>query len=469
MLGRREATSLRGGWLMRSRLRELAVLDNRVHEGNVFGFAEGPVLVDPSSADEVQNGRGRILGGGISMISRDLRLSLKGEHRSVVASAQVGEAINRRFYSFVGGIQQGVAKPKTDEFIELKIHPRYKDNIERYVRVIRSLPIRESAAEQAARIALLERQLMDPITSSNAALRLEALGKPGIKTLAKGLESDDEEVRFYAAESLAYLDESAAAAPLGQLARDVPAFRAFALAALSAMDDFSAYEALQALLAAPSAETRYGAFRALWAMNPRDPLVKGEDLGEQFSYHVLTSTGTPMIHITRSFRPEVVLFGAGERFQNPLVLEAGKSIMVRTLDDDRVTVSCFAVGEPDQKRVVSNKVDDVIRAIVDLGGQYPDVVQALQQAKASGALACRLEMDAVPRAGRLYNRKGDIVTEEESEGAESVASNPLPELFSSKGADKDAAKSSDKAKKSEDKPEKRGFGKGLLGKLTGRE
>ena len=51
-----------------------------------------------------------------------------------------------------------------------------------------------------------------------------------------------------------------------------PAFRAFALAALSAMDDMAAYDALDQLLEVPSAETRYGAFRALWAMNPQDDL-----------------------------------------------------------------------------------------------------------------------------------------------------------------------------------------------------
>ena len=38
------------------------------------------------------------------------------------------------------------------------------------------------------------------------------------------------------------------------------------------------------------------------------------------------------------------------------------------------------MGQPDQKRLVGTKVDEVIRAIVELGGTYPDAVQALQQA-----------------------------------------------------------------------------------------
>ena len=55
-------------------------------------------------------------------------------------------------------------------------------------------------------------------------------------------------MRFYAAEALAYLDRREAAEPLGQIARDQPAFRVFALTALSAMQDYAAYEQLRDLL-----------------------------------------------------------------------------------------------------------------------------------------------------------------------------------------------------------------------------
>ncbi len=58
----------------------------------------------------------------------------------------------------------------------------------------------------------------------------------------------------------------------------------------------------------------------------------------------------------------------------------------------------------DQKRVVSTRVDEVLRAIVELGGTYPDVVQALQEAKAGGALEGRFEVEALPEGGRNYQR-----------------------------------------------------------------
>ena len=121
---------------------------------------------------------------------------------------------------------------------------------------------------------------------------------------------------------------------------------------------------------------------------------------------MLDVPGPPMIHVTRSRRPEIVLFGraaAARRVRLPW-RPATKSWSAAS-GPGEIAVSKFAVGEPDQKRIVSDRVDDVIRAIVDLGGTYPDVVQALAEAKVRGALASRFEVDALPEAGRTYDRK----------------------------------------------------------------
>lgn len=434
--GRSLTSSLRDGWLMETRLKELAVRGNQVLDGHVLGLAEGPVLIDPSAdadSDQVMLGRGRVLGGGVALKSRPLGLILKPNYQSVANSSQIGTALNRRFYMYRVGLEQGVATPKTDEFVELVVHPRYKDNIGRYMQVVRSVPLRESATERLARLKLLERQLFDPVTSSTAALRLEAIGHEAVDTLAGGIEADDAEIRFYAAEALAYLDEPRAAAPLAQAARDEPAFRVFALTALSAMDAVEAYDALSGLLTAASAETRYGAFRALWAMNARDPVIRGEVLGDQFSYHVLDVEGPPMIHVTRNYRAEVVLFGKDQRFRMPLALNAGKKIMINSTGDNRVVVSRYDVGQEDQRREVSNRVDEIIRAAVEVGATYPDVVQMLQEAKAARVLAGRFEVDSLPVAGRTYVRqksggKPDADQPESSE-QQFVVTNPFPDLF----------------------------------------
>src|SRR6185312_14471861 len=107
------------------------------------------------------------------------------------------------------------------------------------------------------------------------------------------------------------------------------------------------------------------------------------------------------------------------------------------LNGERITVSRFAAGAEPKQQVVSAKVDDVVRAIVALGGTYPDVVQALQQAKADGALPSRFEVDCLPQPGRQYDRVADAsrtdggdsaVVPDSAEKAIEVAT-PLPELF----------------------------------------
>ena len=62
-----DSSSIRYGWLLSTRLTELAVLGEQIREGHLLGLAEGPVLVDPSADPETDPAlavRGRILGGG---------------------------------------------------------------------------------------------------------------------------------------------------------------------------------------------------------------------------------------------------------------------------------------------------------------------------------------------------------------------------------------------------------------------
>ena len=71
---------------------------------------------------------------------------------------------------------------------------------------------------------------------------------------------------------------------------------------------------------------------------------------------------------------------------------------------DQVTVSKVTLGETDQKRVVSARLDDVVRAVVSLGGSYADVVEVITEAKRRGILTAHLAVDAVPRSGRSTDR-----------------------------------------------------------------
>lgn len=424
-----ETKSLAGGWMMQARLKEMAMLGGSVHEGHVLAIAEGPVLVDPvmsGNADAAAEKRGLVLGGGVALKSRNLALVMRSKEKSAPLSKRIGDVINRRMYSFIKGSKRGVANPKTDEYIELLVHPRYENNLNRYMRVVRCIPLFETPQQQIERLDLLEKQLFDPVTSAQAAIRLEAIGKDAVRVLKKGLESTDPEVRFYSAEALAYLDESMAVPALADAARNHPAFRAYAFTALSALNDVQASDALRDLFDVASAETRYGAFRALREMDERDPMLRGEHLNEQFWLHTVPSSGPPMIHLTHSKRPEVVLFGEGQKFKVPFVLEAGSSIIIKSTPAGQVSVARFKVGAADKRVVVENSIADVVRAMAEVGGDYPAVVHALQQARRDGALTSRLEVDAIPERDREYRRRQAEENEPEVGDAPEVADRRTP-------------------------------------------
>ena len=235
-----DTTSLSGGWLMPTRLAEMAILGQRVRDGHVLGDAEGPLLVDPVSGgtlDSKSKIRARVPGGGVSRTTRQIGLIIAPEHRSIALSKRVGDTINRRFHAVIKGTKRGVATPKTERFLDLDIAPAYEHNLPRYIRVIRAIAVVEPPAGRHARMELLSRQLADPVTAPSAALKLEAIGRDALPVLKQGLESSDAEVRFAAAEALAYLGESTAATHLAEAALHLRSARPAALAALQVLDD----------------------------------------------------------------------------------------------------------------------------------------------------------------------------------------------------------------------------------------
>lgn len=403
-----ETKSLRGGYLLETKLRDYAVLGGMIREGHILGVVEGPIMVEPDAkGDKFSALRGKVLGGARNLKTRQLALVLKPKHQNISTSAQVGRAIQTRFQTYEGGIQKGAANPKTNEYVDLKVHSRYKHNLPRYLQVVRMIPLRENASQRIARLPVLERKLLDPISSARAALQLEALGTESIDTLKKGLKSESVEVRFYSAEALAYLGERDCAYGLAELAKQEAAFRIYALTALASLDEVTAYDALRELVDSASSETRYGAFRALWKMDPDDPFIRGETLGEQFSYHVIDTIGPNLIHATASFRPEIVVFGRDQRLRTPCLLEAGPRIVVTSKVRGKVQVHKLSLNEPEQQREVTDRLDDVLRAVVEVGGGYPDVVQMLTQAKTQALLEGKFEIDALPEAGRTLGGRSD--------------------------------------------------------------
>lgn len=468
---RSRTESLRGGWVMPARMRQVVVIERSLHSGDVAGIGQGEVLVDAlfnNSVEKVDELRGRVIGGGIVMQPRTFGLGIYDEHSSVRTSSMIGAAINERFHHFDRGEQSGVAKPLRDNQVELALHHRYKHNFDRYKYVLLNIAVGETPAERSVRLLKLDRMLHEPVTAQRAAIRLEAIGNEAAPILRKGAQSADAEIRFYAAEALAYLDDAAAAEPLFEAARDERAFRWRAMTALAAMEHYSAQDALVKLLDSPSAETRYGAFRALRASDSSDPIVAGQVMGKSFGYHVIGCKAEPVIHFAKSKRPEIVVFGHGQRMDPPAFLFAGKEIMIKSVDREKLKVSIFKPGKDTESVFCSPTVDDLVRAIVEVGGGYPEVLSAIQSAKAGGYLDARVEVGALPSPSRRFHRDehaGNYNTDEPASRYQ--VTNEIPAMFEDKLDEEPSSSASDELLDDPDIEAPEPTDKGWLGTMQG--
>jgi hypothetical protein len=217
---------------------------------------------------------------------------------------------------------------------------------------------------------------------------------------------------------------------LQEAAEREPAFRVFALAALSATMSPEAVTALLPLFQQESVETRYGAFRALTNIAPNEPSVAPLKIKGEYHLHVIDSQAPPVVHLTQRRKMEVVIFGAEQRLQTPVMLRAGHYILIRSQPTgDRLIVTWIAPGRPEQRREVSTRLVDLLLAMDEFGAQYPDVVQMLIEADRQGNLPGRLAIDELPRAGRVYVRPQAAENRDHASESQIGGSGDVPNLF----------------------------------------
>jgi flagellar basal body P-ring protein FlgI len=409
---RTTTTSLRGGWLMDGILTEHISVGNEVHSGSKVARSGGHVLVDAAirkDMDDPKLTQGVILGGGIVERDRPLGLQVRKEYVPTYCSPIVAEAINRRFHVYHRGSKQGAAEPKRDNYIQLLVHPQYYNNVVRYMRVIQSIPIPSKEKRIMERVETLRLQLQRPETAVQAAIRLEALGEDGIPVLKEALDSPNAEIRFYAAESLAYQDIRDAAEPLTEIARTQPAFRFRALMALGAMQKIAGQEGLISLLDEESAETRYGAFRVLRKTLPRhDPMISERILDADFHLHVVSSIASPLVHVATQERAEVVIFGDSVKIKTPLLAFAGRGISVRADRPGDVTIKRLSVEDQDDEVIkTTDEVANIIQGLSSVGADYPAIIDFLTEIKEDHSLTAKLEFSAIPDLNRTFDRVED--------------------------------------------------------------
>ena len=165
------------------------------------------------------------------------------------------------------------ATAKTPSFLVLRVPELYHQNQEHYFRVVQLLPMIDSPELRTRRAAAWSKELLDPTTAGVAAMKLEGLGAATSKLSKRASRAPIRRSASSAAESLAYLNDTAGVDTLGETAIQNKKFRVYALAALAAMDQPASHLKLRKLMDEPEIELRYGAFNALRTLDPHDPFL----------------------------------------------------------------------------------------------------------------------------------------------------------------------------------------------------
>jgi hypothetical protein len=424
-----KTTSLRGGYLQACLLYQYEYAGSldpayrnpeQMLKGKPYVRAEGRLQVGLGDGDdEAKVRQGRIWGGGRVRADIPLQLLLKPENSFAVVADNIATRINGNFHSPFVGVSGGqIATAKSDKVVYLNVPEQYRHNLPRFMRVVRMVPLRENApsgrSENSATAKKgpttggadsgvpyrrqLQEDLLDPHRAVAAALRLEALGTDSIPTLKTGLSSEHVVVRFCSAEALAYLDSPSCGEELARLVETQPLLRAYCLTAMASLDQAICHVKLAELLASPNPEARYGAFRALRALDEKDPALHGELLNKSFWLHHVATESPAMVHMATSRRAEIVLFGEDSYLKAPFAIRTGDFAITAADGDTRCTIAHCSTQEGTSHRQCSLKLDDVLHTLAVEGGMYPEAVELLRQAHRGGNLSCRVEVDALPQA-----------------------------------------------------------------------
>jgi hypothetical protein len=126
---------------------------------------------------------------------------------------------------------------------------------------------------------------------------------------------------------------------------------------------------------------------------------------DPFGLYVVDSEGPPLIHVSRSRRSEIVVFGRQQKLFPPIVLDTGSIFLNAAANDDKIELSKIVpsrFGDGDVKMTTSLELAEVVRKTASLGATYPQIVAVLENAKKQRNLAGDLVVDAVPVTNRVY-------------------------------------------------------------------
>lgn len=333
-------TSLEGGTLYTTLLRP-----GRPTMGSVQAFelaqAYGPIFINPFAEpgavgkDTINRISGRIMNGGT--VVKDLPLKLRLANPSHARAKILQDAINTRF-PLEPGQRDATAHGESDELIEIRVPPSFRNRSEEFVDLLQHTTIRQANPEGSA--TTVKRALLaNPLVSKAASLRWQALGNR-VLPIIRDLYGDPEETpRMAALRAGAKLDDALVTPHLIQMTKT--GSDQVRLEAIKLLSDLSfnplVDNALTELLSDDDVEVRLEAYEGLAKRS--NPSLSRTNVDGKFVLDVVEST-KPMIYITQAGTPRIVVFGTDLAVERPLTLSAwsGRFMIKAEPDESQIEV-----------------------------------------------------------------------------------------------------------------------------------
>lgn len=318
-----QTTSLDGGYLYATELKELSRLTNLQQlsmYSKSLATAEGSVYSNNlSDADDA--GMWYVLGGAKSL--QGSKISLIINNPDFLMAHTIRNRINERF-------RTKTATPISDAEIIIQIPPEYLDRKEQFLEMIYSLQLGDNPDLRQLRIDELIGQLIAEPDKTPYEIALEAIGRPALDSVAPLLEHPDEAVRFHAGRCMLNSGDNRAIKSLRNILLN-PA-SPYRVETIEVMGRHATRTDTRALvttaLSDADIQVRLAAYESLLRMN--SSAISRKIVGGEFVVDSVVCPGPKIIYVYQQKTPRIVLFGSP--------LYCSDNIFVQS-DDGAITIN----------------------------------------------------------------------------------------------------------------------------------
>ena len=369
-------TSLEGGQLYSTDLRPGPLLTGS-KQARRLAVARGPIFLNPFVSEEAaQRGElnlrnGRILDGGEAVEDSPIKLQLYTPSHSRIRTIQ--NAINRRF-PIERGQRRQTAAGVNDGLLEITIPPSYRDDPDRFVRILQHITIRQIDIESIAD-SIRRSLIKDPSGAATAYWRWVALGPAALPAVRELYDFPEQGPRLAALRAGADLADPQVGEELRTMTQsELVAERLEAAYLLSKLPrEPRSDAALRQLLEDDDIEVRFRAYEALEKRG--STLIRRSMAGDRFALHQVPSSYST-IYVTQTQEPRIVLFGEDLQIDRPITLGLWDNEMLIKDDPEEDVIEVLSRTGPGGSMVI-DRISPDLQGFILLLAHTPSVEDPL--------------------------------------------------------------------------------------------